>query len=87
MNSELIIQLVSTLGVSGVLVWYLYHTTTKTIPDLADKHAKSMESISEHFTETLKDVTAQERSAREREINLLQASIPRMCQFRTDLQK
>ena len=52
---ELIASLVGTLGVTGALVWYLYHTTTKTIPDLTEKHAETMDKITERFTDSLKD--------------------------------
>lgn len=86
MNSELIVQLVSTVGVSGVLVWYLYHTTTKTIPDLAEKHSKSMESITERFTETLTETLEKEQAAHERQLANLQQSIPKMCQFQAKVQ-
>lgn len=87
MNSETVVQLVGQLGVSGVLVWYLYHTTTKTIPDLAEKHSKSMESITERFTETLTETLEKEQAAHERQLANLQASIPKLCQFQAKVQQ
>jgi hypothetical protein len=52
---ELIVSLVSTLGVTGVLVWYLYYNVSVSIPRLTDKHAETMDKITERFTGTLKE--------------------------------
>ena len=52
-TGDLITKLVSSLGVGGVLVWYLYHTTTKTIPILTDKYLESQQKISDSFTKSL----------------------------------
>lgn len=78
MTSELIVQLITALGIPGVLVWYLYHTTTKTIPELTKTHSEGMKEVTKAFTDTLKD----ERSAREREITALQNALPKICTFR-----
>jgi hypothetical protein len=52
---ELIVSLCGSLGVTGTLVWYLYWTTTKTIPDLTEKHANSMDKITDKFSDTLRE--------------------------------
>lgn len=59
---ELVVSLVSTLGVTGILVWYLYFNVTVAIPKLTDKHAETMDKITERFTETLKDEREYRRS-------------------------
>jgi len=93
MESETIVQLVGQLGVAGVLAWYLYHTTTKTIPDLTQRHNESMEKIATKFSDTLrltidderkardKEVES-ERRAREKEVAALQSALPKICMFR-----
>lgn len=64
-------SIVSSLGVVGALVWYLYHNTTKTIPDLTQLHSDTMEKISDNFTHNLKE----EREQRRQELELLKSWI------------
>lgn len=52
---ELITSLVGTLGVTGALVWYLYFTTSKTIPSLTKTHSETLDKITEKFGDTLKE--------------------------------
>lgn len=92
MTQELITQIISSLGIAGVLVWYLYHTTTKTIPEkdklhreeidkLSDKFCKTCDNITDKFAETLKD----ERIYREQEVNSLKSWIKaETCRYNTD---
>lgn len=68
---ELIVSLVSTLGVTGVLVWYLYYNVAVSIPRLTDKHAETMDKITERFTGTLKE----EREYRRTELQDLKTFI------------
>jgi len=68
---ELITSLVGTLGVTGVLVWYLYHTTAVSIPRLTDKHAETMDKITEKFSDTLRE----ERTFRQQEADGLKRFI------------
>ena len=46
-------QIVVQLGVASVLGWYLYHTTTKTFPNLTDRYADRIDAIGKaHLTAT-----------------------------------
>lgn len=78
MPVEGLAQLVSSIGIGGVLVWYLYHTTTKTIPDLTTKHTTNIENVTNKFSDTLRD----ERTARREEIEELKTCL-RGCQYNT----
>ncbi len=66
-TSEIITQVISSLGVVGALVWYLYFNTTKTIPELTRQHCDTMEKISDQFSSNLKE----EREQRKQELELL----------------
>lgn len=68
---ELIVSLVGSLGVTGCLVWYLYYNTAVAIPRLTDKHAETMDKITERFTGTLKE----EREYRRTELQDLKVFI------------
>lgn len=59
--------LVSSLGVVGTLVWYLYHNTTKTIPEITDRYTTTIEKITDKFSATLE----QERVYRKEELDSL----------------
>lgn len=52
---ELIVSLTSSLGVVGCLIWYLYFNTVYTIPRLTDKHADSIDKITDKFSDTLRE--------------------------------
>jgi hypothetical protein len=82
MTPDVITSLVSTLGVVGALVWYLYHNTTKTIPDLTDKYTKANENIATKFSDTLKE----ERNYRREEIDSLKTWIrsEAACRYNKD---
>jgi len=82
MTPDVITSLVSTLGVVGALVWYLYHNTTKTIPDLTEKYTKANEKIATDFANTLKE----ERQYRREEINSLKTWIhtEASCRYNRD---
>jgi len=41
-------ELIQILGVSGVLVWYLYHTTTHTIPSLTTAFREELKAERKH---------------------------------------
>lgn len=51
-------QILSVLASMGFAVWYAYHTTTKTIPDMQATHAQTVKAI----TETIKTITDEFRS-------------------------
>jgi len=79
---ELLVSVVSSLGVVGALVWYLYHNTTKTIPDLTDRYTKSIDKISDNFSSTLRE----ERGYRKEEIRALQEwiKLEASCKYNAD---
>lgn len=79
MAPDAILQLLSSAGIGTVLVWYLFHTTTKTIPDLTDKHTTNIEKVTAKFSDALRE----ERIARREEIEELKACLDRSCQFNT----
>ena len=89
------VHLVGQLGVAGVLAWYLYHTTTKTIPDLTKQHNETMDKIATKFSDTLRVTIDDERKARDREVEnerkacekeiaALQSALPNVCIYRGD---
>lgn len=82
MTPDVITSLVSTVGVTGALVWYLYHNTTRTIPDLTEKYTRSMEKVSDEFSSTLKE----ERVYRREEIEALRTWIRNEagCKYNAD---
>ena len=82
MTPDIITSIISSLGVVGALVWYLYHNTTKTIPDLTEKYTRTNETIANKFTETLKE----ERAYRKEEIRSLQQwiSSEAACRYNRD---
>jgi hypothetical protein len=55
MDPQVISQLISTLGIGGVLVWYLYYTTTVTMPQRDQHYTDAITAITESFTDTLKE--------------------------------
>lgn len=74
--------LVSSLGVVGTLVWYLYHNTTKTIPEITDRYTSTIEKITDKFSATLE----QERVYRKEEIDSLKDWIKTEagCRYKKD---
>lgn len=92
-STEVISTLVSSLGVVGALVWYLYHNTTKTIPDLTKQFTESQEKIANKFAETQEktannfaDTMKDERVYRKQEITALQNWIKSeaSCKYNAD---
>lgn len=93
--TEIIVQLVANLGVTGVLVWYLWHTTTKTMPDLMKEHKTQVAELAAHQSELATQHTAaakqmsaeflacleKERDRRTEEIAAMRESLPTICQF------
>lgn len=77
---DVVTSLISSLGVVGALVWYLYFNTSRTIPELVKQHSDTMERISNNFTTNLKE----EREQRRQELELLKAWITAeaSCKFR-----
>jgi hypothetical protein len=47
---------VQNLGIGAVLVWHLYHTTTKTMPDMQNIYLASQKEISLSNSETHKKI-------------------------------
>ena len=78
MDSNLVVQVISQLGISGVLAWYLYHTTTKTIPDLCSNHQKAIDNMQKQYVDSLE----KNREALQREIAAVQQGLPVVCKFR-----
>jgi len=93
MPIEGITAIVSQLGVVGVLVWYLYHNTTATIPGITKQYTESQEKVSAKFAETQEgiaknfaDMLQQERTYRKQEIEALQQWIKKeaSCKYNAD---
>lgn len=81
-NIDTLGGVVSSLGVVGTLVWYLYHNTTKTIPGITERYTTTITSITDNFSETLK----QEREYRKQEIQSLKEWIKQeaQCKYNQD---
>ena len=69
--NDLVVQLISALGPTGALVWYLWQTTSKTIPNLIEKHQITMDGTIAQFTKALEE----ERKARRSEVDALKEFI------------
>ena len=96
MSTELLTGIVSSLGIAGVLVWFLYHTTTKTIPEKDAAHRSDIKDISQKFSDTVTTVTAkfsdtlrEERVYRQQEVESLKSWIRNeaSCRYNTDNKK
>ena len=79
MTPDVITSLASTLGVVGALVWYLYHNTTKTLPEIVKTYTESQEKQSQKFADTTDKISdrfaatlVDERQYRKQEIKALQ---------------
>lgn len=93
MPTEGITAIVSSLGVVGALVWYLYFNTTTTIPNLTKQYTESQEKVATKFADT-QDKIAQnfaqtlqeERNYRKQEIAALQQWIKSeaSCKYNQD---
>jgi hypothetical protein len=52
---QLIAVLVGAVGPSGALIWFLYHTTTKTIPEIVAAHRAEVAALVTQFREDLRE--------------------------------
>jgi len=54
-DPNMISGLISTLGIGGALVWYMYYTTSVTLPARDDHYSNVLKEISANFTEALRE--------------------------------
>jgi hypothetical protein len=52
---QLISVLIGAAGPTGALVWFMYHTTTNTIPNLVEDQRKEMAALVESFRTDLRE--------------------------------
>ena len=50
---------IAPLGPSGILVWYIWHTNTKTIPEMQETFAETIKQLNDRNNETVKGVCTQ----------------------------
>ncbi len=72
---DLILQLIGATGSTGVLVWFMYHTQTKVLPDKDKLFAEQLKYKSDLFAKTISDTVERH----ERHV------IDIIAQFRQDL--
>lgn len=79
---DILTGLVPSLGIAGVLVWYLYYTTTKSNPEKDKQHREEITVITDKFASTCSDITDKfacvlkdEREYRKEEVNSLKTWI------------
>lgn len=79
-SPDIVVSLVSSLGVVGALVWYLYYNTSVTIPNLTKEHTAAIQHVADSFTTSLKE----ERESRRVELKELHDAInsERLCRWR-----
>ena len=65
-TSSVITQIITNLGVLGVLVWFMFYTTTKTIPTLNTQHAARLDSAQKTHAEQIDRLVAAKNSAIQR---------------------
>jgi len=58
---QLMAVLVGAVGPTGALIWFLFHTTAKTIPDIVEAQRKETSALVETFRVDLRE----ERELRE----------------------
>lgn len=58
---QLIAVLVGAVGPTGGLLWFMYHTTARTIPDMVERHRAEIAVLVESFRTDLRE----ERQLRE----------------------
>jgi F0F1-type ATP synthase membrane subunit b/b' len=63
-STELLATLVANFGAVGIIMWLVYRTTTKTIPDMVAVHQVSLEQARDDF----KAMLAQQREDFHREL-------------------
>lgn len=95
-STELVTSLVSSLGIAGVLVWFLYHTTTKTIPEKDEAHRSEVKEITKNYSDTVQNVTnkfadtlKEERVYRQQEVEMLKGWIRNeaSCRYNSDTKR
>jgi thiamine phosphate synthase YjbQ (UPF0047 family) len=70
-DPNMISGLVTSFGIGGALVWYMYYTTSVTIPKLNEHNSSVLKEITSNFTESLKE----EREFRRAETSDMKAMI------------
>lgn len=92
-SPSLITDVISTLGVAGSLVWYLWHTNTKTMPELRKEHAETLEKVTAKYTASIESISnnfsqllREERTYRQEEIKALKDWIRHeaSCKYNVD---
>ena len=85
MESESVLQIVSSLGVAAVLGWYLYYTTTVSFPKMNDATLNRMDRMQEKqnvvIENVCKDFTTclrEERIVRRDELMILRNELKAM---------
>ena len=51
MTSEIVTQLIQTLGVLVVLAWYMYYNVTVTVPNIVKLHTEAEKEMATKFAE------------------------------------
>lgn len=54
----------------GFAVWYAYHTTTKTIPEMIARHAETVSTLVKEFRDESREQRAEYRERVEHSMNL-----------------
>lgn len=71
--------LLSTFGIGGALVWYMYYTTSVAQPKLHEHYSKILTDLTKEFTTELKaERASREASARERQCLLSPEQLQRI---------
>ena len=52
-TAPIITQIITNLGVLGVLVWFMFYTTTKTIPTLNTQYTERMDAAQKYHAEQM----------------------------------
>ena len=58
-SPDIIPNVISSAGVLAVLIWYLYYTTTKTLPDITTRHYTQIQAITEIHKKSIENLTEQ----------------------------
>lgn len=74
---QLIAVLVGAVGPTGGLLWFMYHTTVKTIPDMVALHRVEVAGLVESFRVDLKE----ERELRETLLSQLLKQVAYTCPY------
>jgi len=95
MTADVITGVVSTLGVAGSLVWYLYYNTSKVQPEMRKEFSDTIATVTKTYTDSIEKVggdfsqTLQdERRYRREEIDALKTWIrtEASCKYNNDRQ-